>query len=96
MEKLAGKIRHHRSVPLPSSPCDASLSSLRSFAEATIEHALCYIAAKLVAAEAPFPEAFLIGDNKTYGGYYNAPLVKSLAYRIWLGHVAQADGVSNH
>ena len=37
---------------------------------------------------------FTVGDNGTYGGYYNAPLQPGKQYVVWLGVQDTLDGVS--
>jgi hypothetical protein len=53
----------------------------------------CYIAAEIVVVQHQQP--FVVGDGKTYGGYYNAPLKPENSYRIWFGLIVTVDGVSN-
>ena len=55
----------------------------------------CYIAAQLYPAEiAQMQDTFTVGDKKTYGDYYNAPLEKGQKYDLWFGLVREVDGVS--
>ncbi|XP_041359099.1 receptor-type tyrosine-protein phosphatase T-like isoform X2 [Gigantopelta aegis] len=35
---------------------------------------------------------FVVGDNKTYGGFYNAPLERDQTYNIWFGAFSKVDG----
>lgn len=52
---------------------------------------LCYIAAEILIVS---PEMlFIVGNNKTYGGYYNAELDSNENYRIWFGLAVTVDGV---
>ncbi|KAK6188530.1 hypothetical protein SNE40_004688 [Patella caerulea] len=49
-----------------------------------------YIAAQLEHHMANGP--FVVGDNKTYGGFYNAPLETDKSYNIWFGAYSKIDG----
>ncbi|XP_071800000.1 receptor-type tyrosine-protein phosphatase F-like [Asterias amurensis] len=46
-----------------------------------------------VAAELPgrLPEKFVVGDNKTYGGYWNPPLQEGAVYEIYVGAVSRIN-----
>ncbi|XP_033636809.1 receptor-type tyrosine-protein phosphatase F-like [Asterias rubens] len=46
-----------------------------------------------VAAELPgrLPEKFVVGDNKTYGGYWNPPLQEDAVYEIYVGAVSRIN-----
>ncbi|XP_071512153.1 receptor-type tyrosine-protein phosphatase T-like, partial [Diadema antillarum] len=48
-----------------------------------------YIGAKFSRDE--FPVNFTLGDNQTYGGYYNAPLVEGASYEIRTGVVSDTE-----
>lgn len=50
-----------------------------------------YIAAQLP-RDHPY-RTFVVGDNKTYEGYYNAPLEPRRDYSIWYGAYTISDGV---
>ena len=52
----------------------------------------CYIAAEFLSVERD--QLFIVGDNKTYGGFYNAPLRRGETYRVWFGAFVTVDGVS--
>jgi hypothetical protein len=39
-------------------------------------------------------QVFVVGDNSTYEGYYNAPLEPRREYSIWYGAYTILDGVS--
>lgn len=52
----------------------------------------CYIAAEFPSVERG--QMFIVGDNKTYGGFYNAPLQRAETYRVWFGFFVTVDGVS--
>jgi hypothetical protein len=49
------------------------------------------VAAQLDNADAT--GTFVVGDNKTYGGYKNVPLHPQEEYDIWLGAYAETDTV---
>ena len=49
-----------------------------------------YITAEL--PEQRITQPFTVGDNKTYGGYYNAPLVTGNTYEIYIRAISVADG----
>lgn len=51
----------------------------------------CYVAAKLQNMN---HESFTIGDGKTYGRYFNAPLVHGQIYDLWMAATSYMDGVS--
>ncbi len=46
-----------------------------------------------VAAELPgsLPERFIVGDNKTYGHYWNPPLQGGAVYEIYVGAVSRVN-----
>lgn len=48
-----------------------------------------YVTAQLDNEEAV--GTFVVGDNKTYGGFHNAPLQPAVEYDIWLGAYAESD-----
>lgn len=39
-------------------------------------------------------DPFVVGDNKTYNGFFNAPLSPDNTYDIWFGAFSEVDGVS--
>ncbi|XP_033636798.1 receptor-type tyrosine-protein phosphatase delta-like [Asterias rubens] len=47
-----------------------------------------YIAAELPAT---LPGKFVVGDNKTYGGYWNPPLQEGAVYEIYVGAVSRIN-----
>lgn len=53
-----------------------------------------YVAAQLQSQDVNGP--FTVGDNGTYGGYYNAPLQQEREYTIWFGAYSTVDGVSSY
>ncbi|OWF35537.1 receptor-type tyrosine-protein phosphatase S-like isoform X1 [Mizuhopecten yessoensis] len=60
------------------------------FYEARAQGTGAYIAAELTPDKLNAP--FVVGDNKTYRGYYNAPLVPTQNYDIWYGAFSNVDG----
>jgi hypothetical protein len=75
-----------------TTPCDLSYDALLGYERAMQLGHHCYIAAELPTRDFSSGQPFQVGDNKTYGGYYNAPLVKGLEYEMWLGLKIQVDG----
>ena len=73
-------------------PCGMSDSELPDYHDAKDKGILCYITAEIDHVDKD--SEFTIGDNKTYGQYYNAPLKKGAHYGIWYGLVVTVDGVS--
>ncbi len=51
-----------------------------------------------VAAELPgsLPGKFLVGDNKTYGYYWNPPLQEGAVYKIYVGAVSRINEKVNN
>ena len=73
-------------------PCRLSHTQLRrDYFAARKNGDDCYIAAEFPSVKRD--ELFIVGDNKTYGGFYNAPLRPSETYRIWFGIFVTVDGV---
>uniref|UniRef100_A0A3Q3N708 protein-tyrosine-phosphatase n=1 Tax=Mastacembelus armatus TaxID=205130 RepID=A0A3Q3N708_9TELE len=64
------------------------------FQNATLLGLQYYFAAELPMTELRVPMSFCIGDNKTYGGYWNAPLLPQKSYGIYYQAVSTANGVS--
>lgn len=109
VEKMRNEARVRRDTAATGeTPCDQGAEELARYEEAEEEEKRCYIAAalpttastsssgsvtSLTAVPTALPESFTVGDNNTYGGYYNAPLTPNTMYTIWLGHFSQADGV---
>lgn len=78
--------------PSENTPCDLPPSELGSYSQARSTGHSCYITAEI--ADVNRETEFVVGDNKTYGGYYNAPLKKGQTYDVWVGLVVTVDGVS--
>ena len=53
-----------------------------------------YIAAEFNASD--LPGEFVVGDGKTYSGYYNAPLLPGTVYKVHLRAVAKDQNGVNH
>ncbi|KAM6953435.1 receptor-type tyrosine-protein phosphatase mu-like isoform 2-T2 [Aplochiton taeniatus] len=51
-----------------------------------------YFSAELTPAEVRGSPAFCIGDNRTYGGYWNAPLLPHKSYGIYYQALSTANG----
>jgi len=76
-----------------STPCHLTHKQLRSdYFAAQKNGDDCYIAAEFPSVE--YDQLFIVGDNKTYGGFYNAPLGRGESYRVWFGFFVTVDGVS--
>ena len=76
-----------------SGPCGMSHIQLRRDYFAALKNGDdCYIAAEFLSVERD--QLFIVGDNKTYGGFYNAPLQRGETYRVWFGAFVTVDGVS--
>lgn len=73
-------------------PCGLNHSEILDFARSRNANLPCYVAAEFFSVSDGQP--FVVGDNKTYGGYYNGPLEKDTNYYIWFGIVVTVDGVS--
>ncbi|KAA0185582.1 hypothetical protein HAZT_HAZT011887 [Hyalella azteca] len=61
-------------------------SALTNYQNASEQQLPYYIAAQFSADE--FPTVFTVGDKKTYGNYYNAPLKTNVDYHILLGVIS--------
>ena len=83
--------RRRRAVPTDS-PCGKSHEELQSYELAMQYGHDCYIAAELSEFEVQQEVHFQVGDNRTYGGYHNAPLQKGQAYDVWFGLKVSVDG----
>ena len=63
-----------------------------TFGLAVVQRSHCYVAAELDSISGG--EEFVVGDNQTYNGFYNAPLVKDNKYSVWIADLRTGDGVS--
>uniref|UniRef100_A0A8C4RD27 protein-tyrosine-phosphatase n=1 Tax=Eptatretus burgeri TaxID=7764 RepID=A0A8C4RD27_EPTBU len=52
-----------------------------------------YIAAELPPSMLSSPRSFIIGDNETYGGFWNAPLDPQKSYAVYVQAMSSAGGV---
>lgn len=68
------------------------------FQNATVLSFPYYFTAEFPASRIQSSLPFTIGDNKTYEGYWNAPLLPHKSYSIYYQAVSKANGVSleNH
>jgi len=73
-----------------STPCGLPQASLTNYDEAAARGMNCYIAAELTDVQ---EETFVVGDNRTYGGYKNPALDTGKEYNVWFGIVLTVDGV---
>lgn len=55
-----------------------------------------YFAAEFPPANLPEPSPFTVGDNKTYRGFWNAPLAPRKNYNIYFQAVSSVEKVSVH
>ncbi|XP_053092398.1 protein tyrosine phosphatase receptor type Ma isoform X7 [Pangasianodon hypophthalmus] len=62
------------------------------FQNATVLSSPYYFTAEFPASRVHSPLAFTIGDNKTYEGYWNAPLLPHKSYSIYYQAVSKANG----
>ena len=84
VEKLTGKLKRRSTSFLPS--------EINDFDKAKENGAKFYIAAKFLKSQVP--EKFTVGDEKTYNGFYNAPLEPDSKYKVYLRGVSSSpDGV---
>lgn len=65
-----------------------------SFRNATILDSPHYFAAELLPASLAVVQPFTVGDNKTYNGFWNAPLSPVKSYSIYFQAMSKANGVS--
>uniref|UniRef100_A0A3Q2Y0U9 Receptor-type tyrosine-protein phosphatase kappa n=1 Tax=Hippocampus comes TaxID=109280 RepID=A0A3Q2Y0U9_HIPCM len=62
------------------------------FQNATQLNSHYYFAAQFPAGGIHGPQPFTVGDNKTYSGYWNAPLLPQKSYSIYYQAVSTANG----
>ncbi|XP_030622897.1 receptor-type tyrosine-protein phosphatase mu-like [Chanos chanos] len=62
------------------------------FQNATLLNSQYYFTAEFPASHIQTPVPFSIGDNKTYDGYWNAPLLPHKSYSIYYQAVSTANG----
>ncbi|TRZ00691.1 hypothetical protein DNTS_012314, partial [Danionella cerebrum] len=53
---------------------------------------LYYFSAEIPSKSIVSPVSFTVGDNRTYGGYWNAPLMPSKSYSVYYQALSQANG----
>ncbi|XP_016312706.1 receptor-type tyrosine-protein phosphatase T isoform X10 [Sinocyclocheilus anshuiensis] len=63
-----------------------------SFRNASILNSPHYFAAELPPVSLAVVQPFTIGDNKTYNGYWNAPLSPAKSYNIYFQALSKANG----
>ncbi|XP_061093440.1 protein tyrosine phosphatase receptor type Ma isoform X9 [Conger conger] len=62
------------------------------FQNATLLNSQYYFTAEFPASGIQAPQPFSIGDNKTYSGYWNAPLLPHKSYSVYYQAVSTANG----
>uniref|UniRef100_A0A4W6ELY0 protein-tyrosine-phosphatase n=1 Tax=Lates calcarifer TaxID=8187 RepID=A0A4W6ELY0_LATCA len=62
------------------------------FQNATLLNSQYYFSAELPMSELRAPMPFCVGDNRTYSGYWNAPLLPHKSYGIYYQAVSTANG----
>ncbi|XP_034038390.1 receptor-type tyrosine-protein phosphatase mu-like isoform X2 [Thalassophryne amazonica] len=62
------------------------------FQNATLLNSQYYFTAQFLAAGIHSAQPFTVGDNKTYNGYWNAPLLPQKSYSIYFQAVSTANG----
>ncbi|XP_068437409.1 receptor-type tyrosine-protein phosphatase mu-like isoform X5 [Clinocottus analis] len=62
------------------------------FQNATLLNSQYYFSAELLMSELRAPLPFSVGDNRTYSGYWNAPLLPHKSYGIYYQAVSTANG----
>ncbi|KAM7389974.1 hypothetical protein PAMA_008245 [Pampus argenteus] len=62
------------------------------FQNATLFNSQYYFSAELPVGELRVPVPFSVGDNRTYSGYWNAPLLPHKSYGIYYQAVSTANG----
>lgn len=68
------------------------VDNFKSYKDAMAEDANYYIAAEIEPQD--ILKNFTVGDGKTYGSYYNAPLQSNTIYRVLLGVVSRYQNVT--
>uniref|UniRef100_A0A8C9VJI2 protein-tyrosine-phosphatase n=1 Tax=Scleropages formosus TaxID=113540 RepID=A0A8C9VJI2_SCLFO len=63
------------------------------FQNVTLLNSPYYFTAEIPASILQTPQPFSIGDNRTYSGYWNAPLLPHKSYSIYYQAVSSANGV---
>uniref|UniRef100_A0A669D0D5 protein-tyrosine-phosphatase n=1 Tax=Oreochromis niloticus TaxID=8128 RepID=A0A669D0D5_ORENI len=63
------------------------------FQNATLLDSQYYFSAELPMSELRAPMPFCVGDNRTYSGYWNVPLLPHKSYGIYYQAVSTANGV---
>lgn len=66
-----------------------------SFRNASALDSPYYIAAELLPSSLSVVQPFTVGDNKSYGGFWNPPLSPAKSYSIYFQAMSRANGVSN-
>uniref|UniRef100_A0A8C4H4Y4 protein-tyrosine-phosphatase n=1 Tax=Dicentrarchus labrax TaxID=13489 RepID=A0A8C4H4Y4_DICLA len=66
-----------------------------SFRNASILDSPYYIAAELPPSSLTVVQPFTVGDNKSYGGFWNPPLSPAKSYSIYYQAMSRANGVSD-
>lgn len=64
------------------------------FQNATLLSSPYYFTAEFPATGIQTPQRFSVGDNRTYSGYWNAPLLPHKSYSIYYQAVSTANWVS--
>uniref|UniRef100_A0A8K9VB52 protein-tyrosine-phosphatase n=1 Tax=Oncorhynchus mykiss TaxID=8022 RepID=A0A8K9VB52_ONCMY len=62
------------------------------FQNSTVLNSGYYFTAEFLAIGLQATQPFTVGDNKTYGGYWNAPLLPQKSYSIYYQAVSTANG----
>ncbi|XP_067109109.1 receptor-type tyrosine-protein phosphatase mu-like [Osmerus mordax] len=62
------------------------------FQNATLLNSQYYFTAQFPASGIHGPQPFTVGDNKTYSGYWNSPLLPQKSYSIYYQAVSTANG----
>uniref|UniRef100_A0A8C3B300 protein-tyrosine-phosphatase n=1 Tax=Cyclopterus lumpus TaxID=8103 RepID=A0A8C3B300_CYCLU len=62
------------------------------FQNATLLNSQYYFTAQFPSGGIHSPQPFTVGDNKTYNGYWNAPLLPQKSYSVYFQAVSTANG----